>query len=198
MIGSAPYRRLFSLVLLFPLLVGLGLTACHRSSPKPTVNLDTVFTSPTGRYTIRVDHTWPEQEIAASQGRILDYFTLPNGAFSVITDAELPGTTLDKFVQSTLDQYRSAHVQRLERAGSIEVGPGRGELLKARTYVDARGQTAFSPPAPNATPRTLYQAFYVAGDVGFTFSIVWPENVHTDFLSLFRSMLRTFTLAGAT
>lgn len=184
------------------LLLALGASGCvgHRpfsgATPTPSaVSLDTVFRSPTGRYTLRVNRAWQGQELQ-SQGGIQDYFTLPDGAFSVVSDNVIPGTQLDHFTQTALDSYRQVHVQGIERMGSIDVGGGKGELVKARTYVNGNGETVFSPPSPGATPRTLYQAFYVAGNVGFTFSIVWPQSGHTDYLALFRSILHTFTLAG--
>jgi hypothetical protein len=191
----------------------LGVVACARrpvaggsahvartgGTPSPTpiaTDLDTVYNSPTGRFSLRVNHAWQQQEMSSAGGPV-DFFTLPDAAFTVVSDNVQPGTELEHFVQATVDQYQQAQIQGLQRLGPVDVGQGQGELLVARTWVDASGATAFSPPAPGATPRTLYQAFYVAGDTAFTFSIAWPQTDSTDYLSLFRSILRTFTIGGA-
>jgi len=187
-----------------------GLSACgravHRASAPAAsgvtatpiaTDLDAVFTSPTGRFTMRVNKSWRQQEVRTQAG-LLDYFALPDAALSVVSDQVAPGTQLEHFVDATVNQYQQVQIQDLARVGSVEIGGGRGEMLHARTYVDATGATAFAPPAAGATPRRLYQAFYVAGDLGFTFSIAWPEDDSTDYLTLFRSVLETFTLGGAT
>jgi len=160
-------------------------------------DLDAVFTSPTGRFTLRVNKSWHQQEVPTQAGP-LDYFQLPDAALSVVSDKVAPGTQLEHFVDATLTQYQQVQIEDLARMGSVEIGGGQGEMLRARTYVDATGATAFAPPAAGATPRRLYQAFYVAGNLGFTFSIAWPEDDSTDYLALFRSVLKTFTLGGAT
>jgi hypothetical protein len=172
-------------------------TASGPTATPIATDLDVVFTSPTGRFTMRVNKSWHLQEMATQAG-LLDYFALPDAALSVVSDEVAPGTQLDHFVQATYDQYHQAQVQELARAGAIEIGGAQGQLLRARTYVDAGGSTAFAPPAPGAVPRRLYQAFYVAGTVGYTFSMAWPEDDSTDYLSLFRAVLKTFTLGGAT
>jgi hypothetical protein len=196
--------RAKSFALLLVMLTTAG--ACgHSARPAPArttatpiaTDLDSLFTSPTGRFTLRVNQSWRRQEIATQAG-LLDYFSLPDAALSIVSDQLAPGTQLDKFVQATIDQYHQAQIQDLSRVGSVEIGGGQGAMLRARTYVDAAGSTAFAPPAAGATPRRLYQAFYVAGNVGYTFSMAWPEDDSTDYLALFRSVLKTFTLRGAT
>ena len=133
----------------------------------------------------------------ATPGGIGDFYTVDSATFAVLMDKVLPGTTLERMVQSTVAQYKTAHIQDLERVGTVNVGGGKGELLRAVTYVTADGSTSASAPAPGARPRTLYQVLYLAGEQSFTFSIAWPQSDNTDYLSLFRSMLQTFTLAGA-
>lgn len=198
--------RLLKLATVFILgtLAFATLIACSASKtgakmpPAPTapaLNLDAVFRSPTGLYTIRYNHTWTTQEVPSEAG-MADYFKLPDGAFAVTTDKVQPGTRLDDFLQSTIEQYQTANIQNVERAGAINVGGSQGEMLHAVTYVTAQGVTVATPPSRNAQPRDLYQAFYVAGDTGYTFSISWLRNNSTNYLSLFRSMLQTFTLAG--
>jgi hypothetical protein len=175
-------------------------TAATLSSSTPVLestDLDTRFSSPTGRYTIRVNHSWKVQQLP-SQAGIVDLFSLERANFSVVSANVIPGTKLDQFVQSEMDQYRQVKIQGLERVGTVDVGGGQGTAIRAKTYVDSRNITVYTPPSPNAKARTLYQAFYLSGDVSYTFSMVWDEGDRTDYLGLFRSILRTFTLAGAT
>jgi hypothetical protein len=158
-------------------------------------NLDTLFTSPTGLYTLRYNHSWSAQRVDMQAGG-LDVFTLPDATISVEAERVPPGTTLDALIDQTLKQYRDANIQGLQRAGSVNVGGGHGELVRATTYVDAQGITVASAPSPTAKPRNLYQAFYLAGTLRFTFSVAWPQDDNTDYPKIFRSMLQTFTLAG--
>ncbi|MGI8554342.1 MAG: hypothetical protein ACR2PL_26685 [Dehalococcoidia bacterium] len=158
--------------------------------------LDAVYRSPSGLYTIRYNHSWRAQQVSSLSGP-LDYFLLPNAKLS-IGAAPLPhGTTLEKYVQQTLSAYQHLSLQDIERAGDIEVGGAQGALLRLTTYVDAQGQTVATPPVPDAKPQSLVQALYTSGDQSFTFSITWPSADQTDYLTLFRAILRTFTLAGA-
>jgi len=107
-------------------------------------------------------------------------------------------TKLDALIDQMMAQYRRVNIQGLERAGAIDVGGGRGELVHAQTFVDAQGITVASAPAPGARPRNLYQAFYLAGTQRYTFSVAWPQGDTQDYLNLLRSILQTFTLAGTT
>lgn len=157
--------------------------------------LNAVFTSPSRLYSLRYNRSWSVQEINGPTGP-LDYFTLPDASFSVAATSLQPGTTLAGFTQATLQSYRQVNLSGLSQEGSIEIGGGQGMLLRATTYVNAAGQTVATPPSPDAPAHTLYQALYVIGSRGFTFSIAWPQRDSTDYLSLFRSMLRSFTLAG--
>lgn len=168
-----------------------------QATPVVQTSLDTVFTSPTGLFTLRYNHSWSTQR-ADSQDAGLDLFTLPNATISVEADRVPPGTKLDALIEQTLQQYRSANIQGLGREGSIDVGGGRGELVKATTYVNAQGLTVASAPSPGSKPRNLYQAFYLAGTLRFTFSVAWPQGDSFDYIRLFRSILQTFTLAGTT
>jgi hypothetical protein len=185
--------------------LGLCASACaFRSStagtpPKPALqtNLDTLFSSPTGLYSMRYNHTWQVSKVFTAAGD-LDLFTLPQATIAVEAEKVQAGTTLDGVVDQMLSQYRTANIQGLQRVGSIDVGGGRGELVHALTYVNAQGLTVASAPSPGARPRNLYQAFYVAGPLQFTFSVAWQQGDSTDYLPLFRSILHTFTLAGAT
>jgi hypothetical protein len=178
---------------------GSASTAASASSTqvREATDLDTLFTSPTGRYTLRVNHTWSVQQLP-SQAGIVDLFSLAKANFSVVSANVIPGTKLDQFVQSEMDQYRQVKIQNLERVGTVNVGGGQGTLIRAKTYVDSRNVTVYTPPSPNSKARTLYQAFYLSGDVSYTFSMAWDEGDRTDYPGLFNSILRTFTLAGAT
>lgn len=198
--------RLLNLATLFTfgVLAIAALAACNESAPaaqtRPTptaapLNLDSVYRSPTGLYTIGYNHTWAVQEIQSAAGPA-DYFKLPNGAFAVTSDKVQPGTQLEDFLKSTIDQYQNANIQNVQRAGAISIGGGQGELLHAITYVNAQGVTVPTPTSSSAKPRQLYQAFYVAGDTGYTFSISWLDDGSTNYLSLLRSMLQTFALSG--
>ncbi len=190
------------------LIVVLALAACaapSRSSSRvqPTATasaselaLDSVYSSPTGLFTIRYNHTWPHQEIASQAGPA-DYFKLPTATFAITSARVQPGTQLETYVQAQIDEYHSVNIQGVERDGPITVAGGHAELLHAVTYVDAQGNTVAQAPAPDAKPRNLYQAFYLVGDQSFTFSIAWPQDDRTDYLQLFRSLLQTFTLASA-
>ena len=194
--------RLLGAAAVLALTVVLGCSAQRRASATPgpsplDTSLDAVFTSPSGLYTIRYNHAWPSQQLPSLAG-LVDYFKLPNATFAVATDRVLPGTTLDAFVQATLTQYTTAKIQSVQRVGTVGIGGGRGVLLHALTYVTPQGVTVATPPSAGAQPRNLYQAFYLAGEQSFTFSIAWPRDGKTDYLDLFRSLLETFTLAGAT
>ncbi|HTE87126.1 MAG TPA: hypothetical protein VK821_20635 [Dehalococcoidia bacterium] len=198
-------RYLHALALL-ALLLSLGASACRTrptegsstpAAPTLQTKLDTVFSSPSGLYTLRYNHSWQVQQIVTEAG-VLDLFTLPNATISVETERVPPGTKLDALIEQTLAQYRSVNIQGLERAGSINVGGGHGELVHAVTYVNAQGVTVASAPAPGSRPRNLSQAFYLAGTQRFTFSVAWPQGDGTDYMKLFRSILQTFTLAGTT
>jgi hypothetical protein len=186
-------------------IAALAITSCRSpnsgssgAEKLPPPQLDAVYSSPTGLYTIRYNHNWLVQQLG-TQGGIADFFKLADETtFAVVMDRVLPGTSLERMVQSTVSQYRDAHVQGLERIGTVNVGGGKGVLLHALTYVTPEGLTSMTPPSPGAKPRNLYQVFYLAGDQSFTFSIAWPQTDKTDYLTLFRSMLQTFTLAGTT
>lgn len=170
----------------------------QRATPTPVslqTNLDTVFSSPTGLYTLRYNHSWAVQRIDSQAGG-LDVFTLPNATISVEAERVPAGTKLDALIDQTLQQYKGANIQGIERAGAIDVGGGHGELVKATTYVNAQGVTVASAPSPSSKPRNLYQAFYLAGTLRFTFSVAWPQGIGEDYLPLFRAMMQTFTLAG--
>jgi hypothetical protein len=173
-----------------------GASRAPATASPSQLALNAVFNSPTGLYTIRYNRNWPVQQVQSQAGPA-DYFKLPGATFAVTTDHILPGTQLEAFVQSTIVEYRSVNYQGIERAGAINVGGGHGELLHLVTYVDTQGATVARPPSPDAKPRNLYQAFYLAGDQSYTFSIAWPRDDTTDYLSLFRNLLQTFTLAGA-
>jgi hypothetical protein len=162
--------------------------------PVPT-DLDTLFNSPTGLYTLRYNHSWTVQRFDSQAGG-LDVFSLPDATISVEAEKVSPGTTLAALIDQTLKQYRDANVQGVQRGGSVDVAGGHAELVRAVTYVNEQGLTVASAPSPAAKPRNLYQAFYLAGTTRFTFSVAWPQDDNTDYAKIFRSILHTFTLAG--
>jgi hypothetical protein len=177
-------------------LCGAGCRARAASGSLQT-NLDTLFRSPSGLYTLRYNHTWSQQQLVTEAGT-LDLFTLPNATVAVEMETVPQGTKLEGLTEQMMAQYRSVNIQGLERAGSIDVGGGQGELLRAVTYVDAQGVTTASAPSAGAKPRTLYQAFYLVGNQRYTFSVAWPQGDNTDYVKLFRTILKTFALTGTT
>ncbi len=189
------------------MIAALGLTACggassarsgshpQTSATPPAWALDAVFTSPTGLYTIRSNRTWSHQQVISAAGPV-DSFKLPNATFAVTMDRVQPGTQLETYVRAEIDAYHSVNMQGVQRDGPISVAGGHAELLQAVTYVDALGQTVAQQSGPDARAYKLYQAFYLAGEQSFTFSIAWPQDDPSDYLSLFRSLLQTFTLTA--
>lgn len=173
-----------------------GTAGAVASATADTALLDAVFNSPTRLYSIRVNHAWKSQQLLTQAG-LLDYFSLPDAKLSILVETLQPGTTLAAYTQNALAGYQRVQLQGLAQAGSIDVGGGEGELLRAVTYLAPDGQTLAAPAGPNAQPQTFVQALYVAGTHGFSFSMAWPRDGVPDQLPIFRAVLHTFTLAGA-